>query len=395
MMRIVLHLDMDAFFAAVEQRERPELRGRPVLIGHPGARGVVATCSYEARVFGVRSAMPSVRAARLCPAAVWVTPRFSLYREASERIFALAGRSVPRLEQVSIDEAYGDLTGWCVDFEAAKALATTLKQDISDTERLTASIGVAPNRFLAKLASDLEKPNGLVTIRPEEAQSRIAGLSVRAIPGVGPKLQARLRLFEVKTIGEILRVKENWLIEEFGAETTAWLLQRARGQDETPVGEERERQQISEERTYERDLTAARTIERELLARAEGVSAELRSRSLVARTVTLKARDANFRTVTRSLTLDQPTDLTSEVHRAALSLWRERVDFGNRGVRLLGVGVKELLPVTQLPRLLFADERRDKERAAERAADTLRERFGAAAVKPARLLKPPDRDHRR
>ncbi|MFN7966687.1 MAG: DNA polymerase IV [Acidobacteriota bacterium] len=395
MMRIVLHLDMDAFFAAVEQRERPELRGRPVLIGHPGARGVVATCSYEARVFGVRSAMPSVRAARLCPSAVWVTPRFDLYRDSSERIFSLVERSVPRLEQVSIDEAYGDLSGWCADFDAATALARALKQEISETERLTASIGVAPNRFLAKLASDLEKPNGLVAIQPHEAQSRIAGLSVRAIPGVGPKLQARLRLFDVKSIGEILRVREDWLIEEFGVETAAWLRQRARGEDDTPIGEEHERRQISEERTYERDLTAAKTIERELLARAEGVSAELRSRNLVARTVTLKARDADFRTVTRSITLEQPTDLTSEVHRAALQLWRERVDFGNRGVRLLGVGVKELLLASQAPRLLFADERRDKERAAERAADSLRERFGAAAVKPARLLKPPDRDHHR
>jgi DNA polymerase-4 len=388
-LRLILHLDMDAFFAAIEQRERPELRGQPVLIGHPGPRGVVATCSYEARRYGVRSAMPSVQAARLCPAAIWVSPRFGLYRETSERIFNLVGARVPRLEQVSIDEAYGDLTGWVDGVSDARALAERLSHEIQESERLTASIGIAPNRFLAKLASDWNKPNGLTVIEGEEAQARIAPLSVRAIPGVGPRLEARLRLLEIRRIGDILTARQEWLREELGAEAFAWLTARARGEDDSPVGEVHQRQQISEERTYGRDLTSARTIERELLARAEGVAGELRRRDLLAHTITLKARDARFRTVTRALTLEQPTDLTSEIHRAALRLWRERVDFGGRGVRLLGVGAKQLIPIGGQQSTLFPDERRERERAAERAADALREKFGDAAVRPARLLRRP------
>lgn len=384
--RIILHLDMDAFFAAIEQRDRPELRGKPVLIGSPGARGVVATCSYEARRFGVRSAMPSVQAARLCPQAIWVAPRPELYRQTGAAIFRLVEREIPVVEQVSVDEAYGDLTGWARDFADAEQRARELKTAIQTAHGLTASIGLAACRYVAKLASDLEKPDGLVTILPTEAASRIATLPVRAIPGVGPKLEARLRLFQVRQIGDLLRVNAAWMVEEFGVATWGWLLQRARGVDDTPIGDSRARQQISEERTYRHDLHDPLRIERELLARVEGIATELRRRGLLAAVVTLKVRDGQFRTLTRSTTLKQPTDVTSEIHRAALSLWRERVDFGDRGVRLLGVGLKDLLPVDSAPRTLFPDERREKERAAERAADRLRARFGEDAVRLARLI---------
>jgi DNA polymerase-4 len=390
--RIILHLDMDAFFAAIEQRDRAELRGKPVLIGHPGRRGVVATCSYEARPFGVRSAMPSTQAARLCPDAVWVAPRFQHYRDISRRLFETVDRMIPAIEQVSIDEAYGDLTGWAGDFTAAQRIAGELKQQLFQLEGLSASVGLAAQRFVAKIASDLEKPNGLVTILPEQAAARLAPLSVRVIPGIGPKLEARLRLCQVRRVGEILEAPRAWLIEQLGVETTQWLCERAAGIDPRPIEPSRTRQQISEERTYEIDLHSASEIERELLARADGVAHELRRRGLVARTITLKARDDQFRTITRSHTLDRPTDLTDELHRVAVTLWRERVDFGRRGVRLLGVGAKELVAAECVPRPLFPEEARDKRRRAAQASDTLRQRFGDDAVRPARLLRSEPRD---
>ena len=214
--RVILHLDMDAFYAAVEQRERPELRGKPVLIGHPGPRGVVATCSYEARRFGIRSAMPSVRAMRLCPDAIWLPPNFTLYHEVSERIFALVERAAPVIEQVSIDEAYGDLTGVARDLADGAEIARELKDSIRAAERLTASAGVARCRFLAKVASDLEKPDGLVAIGPADVERVLWPLSVRVIPGVGPKLQEQLARRGARTVGDLARADERMLRRELG-----------------------------------------------------------------------------------------------------------------------------------------------------------------------------------
>jgi DNA polymerase-4 len=336
--------------------------------------------------------MPATQAARLCPDAVWVAPRFQHYRDISRRLFETVDRLIPAVEQVSIDEAYGDLTGWAGDFAAAQRIAGDLKQQLFQLEGLTASVGLAAQRFVAKIASDLEKPNGLVTILPEQAAARLAPLSVRVIPGIGPKLEARLRLCQVRRVGEILEAPRAWLIEQLGVETTQWLCERATGIDPRPIEPARTRQQISEERTYEIDLHAASEIERELLARADGIAHELRRRGLVARTITLKARDDQFRTITRSHTLDRPTDLTDELHRVAVTLWRERVDFGRRGVRLLGVGVRELVAAESVPRPLFPEEDRDKRRRAAQASDALRQRFGDDVVRPARLLRSEPRD---
>ena len=386
--RIILHLDMDAFFAAVEQRERPELRGKPVIIGRPGPRGVVATCSYEARKFGVRSAMPAVTAARLCPDGVWVAPRFALYSETSRRIFELFAAASPIVEQVSVDEAYGDLAGLARTPEEGIAIARRLKEEIRAKESLTASAGVSYCRFLAKIASDLEKPNGLVLLRREDVRGRLWALPARVIPGVGPKTAERLKRIGVVTVGELAKVPEPRLAAEFGELWARHLHERALGEDDTPVEPGGERKQVSEERTYLEDLTTFEQIERELLARAEGVAADLRRRGVMARTITLKARDNTFRTVTRARTLDEPADLASELHRAAVALYRERVDFGGRGVRLLGLGAKDLVPASEIPPVLFPDERKERERRVARAADELRTRFGKDAARPARLLDP-------
>lgn len=390
--RVILHLDMDAFFAAVEQRERPELRGKPVLIGHPGPRGVVATCSYEARTFGIRSAMPSVTAERLCPHGVWVSPRFELYSATSRRIFEHFARLVPVVEQVSVDEAYGDLTGAVADLDEGVLLAVRLKEAIRAGESLTASAGVSYCRYLAKIASDLEKPDGLVRIGPEDVEPRIWPLAARVIPGVGPKTAERLARFGLKTVGDLACCAERRLVDAVGATMAAYLVERALGHDDTPVEPHGERKQVSEERTYGTDLRSADEIERELLARAEGVAAELRRKGVLARTVTIKVRDGAYNTVTRARTLEEPTDLASELYHVGLALFTERVDLHGRGVRLLGLGAKDLLHPSQVPPTLFPDERRLRAHAIARAADRLREKFGDDAVRPARLVRPDDHD---
>jgi DNA polymerase-4 len=385
--RVILHLDMDAFYAAIEQRERPELRGKPVLIGHPGPRGVVATCSYEARQFGIRSAMPSVRAMRLCPGAIWLPPDFPLYDKASTRIFALVEEAVPVVEQVSIDEAYGDLTGVAKDLADGAALARELKSAIRESERLTASAGVAACRFLAKVASDLEKPDGLVTIGPGDVERVLWPLSVRVIPGVGPKLQEHLVRLGARTVGDLAHADERLLRRELGAATAHFLKERARGEDDTPVEPWHERKQVSEERTYGEDLAGEPAIEQELFARADGIAAELRRRELVARNVAVKLRDADYRTITRSRTLDEPTDLAAEIYETARALWRAADEFRGRGLRLLGVAARDLMAACDVPPALFPDEQRERARQLARAADALRERFGDGAAQPARLVR--------
>ncbi len=385
--RIVMHLDMDAFFAAIEQRERPELRGQPVLIGHPGRRGVVATCSYEARRFGIHSAMPSVTALRLCPDGIWVAPRGRLYREVSRRIFTRLEERVPVLERVSVDEAYAELTGVVPDFVAAAAFAREVKDEIEAHEALRASVGLGACRFVAKIASDLEKPDGLTVVPPEDFARRMHPLPVGKIPGVGPKLGSRLAARGLRTIGDLAKAEPRALRREFGPGTGLFLAQRAQGEDDSRIGGEHARQQISEERTYGEDLSSEDEIRAELRARAEGVAEALRKRGLCGRTVVLKARDGRYNTVTRSHTLPEPTDIAAELYEAALTLWKQRVDFGGAGVRLLGLGASGLIERASLPLPLFPDEKRERRRSVDRAADEVRRRFGDDTIGPGSLLR--------
>jgi nucleotidyltransferase/DNA polymerase involved in DNA repair len=381
---------MDAFFAAIEQRERPELRGKPIIIGHPGRRGVVATCSYEARPFGIRSAMPSVTADRLCPHAIWVSGRMELYREVSRDVFALLHELTDQVEHVSVDEAYADLSGVARTLEKGAAIAEELRARIRSEHRLTASAGIAPCRYLAKIASDLNKPDGQVTLSHELVPKLLWPLSVRVIPGIGPKLAEALeQRLGVSTVGELARIPQADLRRTFGSLTSHFLHDRAHGVDDRGIVPHSERKQVSEERTYQDDLTTDDEVHRELLARAEGVAHTLRRKEVVGRTVVLKVRDNRFETITRSRTLTEPTDLAAEIFEVAWEMYRTRVDFGGRGLRLLGVGVKDLIPEREVPRTLFPDERREKARRAARALDGLTERYGKDLIRPARLLDHP------
>ena len=385
---VILHLDMDAFYAAVEVRDDPSLAGKPLIIGHRGRRGVVSTCSYEARKFGVRSAMPSITAERLCPGAIWLPGRMECYVEASCRIRAILEPVSPLVEPLSIDEAFIDLTGIARDLEEGSKVALALKERIRHEERLTASVGIAPNKFLAKIASDLEKPDGLVVFPLEDVARRLWPMPVRRLWGVGPKTAERLAAGGLRTIGDLLRVSEDGLAALVGRSGAQHLRALARGDDDRPVVAQHDPKSISEERTYGEDLADPDEIDRALLARSEGVARELRREGLAARTVHIKVRTGDFTTWTRALTLRSPTDLAEVVVRTARELYRERIDLGGRGVRLLGVGVSGLEDAGATPSALFPDPREERTRRASLAADEVRERLGSDAMTRARLLPP-------
>jgi len=390
--RVILHLDMDAFYAAVEVREDPALAGRPVIVGHRGRRGVVSTCSYEARRFGVRSAMPALEAERRCPHAVWLPGRMRLYTKVSREIRGIMSSFSPLVEPLSVDEAFLDLTGIAADLAGGAAIGRELKQRIRSEQGLTGSVGVAPNKFLAKLASDLEKPDGLVVFPLEDVPRRLWPMPVGRLWGVGPKTARRLEEGGIARIGQLLEVARRDLESLVGPSAAAHLSALARGRDDRPVSPGRPAKSISEERTYGKDLTDPSAIDRALLARSEGVARQLRRDGLVGRTVHIKVRTGDYTTWTRSHTLPAATDLAEPIVEAARGLFRERIRLAGKGVRLLGVGVSGLEPGGRGQGALFEDEGRSRARRLARAADAVRDKLGEDAVTRARLLREEDED---
>ncbi len=386
--RVVLHLDMDAFYAAVEVREDPTLAGKPLIIGHRGRRGVVSTCSYEARKFGVRSAMPSVTADRLCPEAVWLPGRMTLYVEVSRSVREILRAASPRVEPLSIDEAFLDLTGIAPDLAGGASIARRLKEEIRAKERLTCSVGVAPNKFLAKLASDLEKPDGLVVFPLEDVEGRLWPMPVWRLWGVGPKTRERLERGGLRTVGDVARCPAKALAALVGGGAAAHLQVLAHGRDDRAIEPSRESKSISEERTYGEDLTDPAEIDRALLERAEGVARDLRREGLVGRTVHLKVRTGDFTTWTRAKTLPRSTDLAEPIVEAARALFATRIALAGKGVRLLGVGMSGLEPARFRERPLFPDDGEERGRRLATAGDAVRDRLGERSLVRARLLAP-------
>ncbi len=385
--RVILHLDMDAFYAAVEVREDPSLAGKPLIIGHPGRRGVVSTCSYEARKFGVRSAMPSVTARRLCPGAIWRSGRMELYSQISRRIRAILEDASPAVEPLSIDEAFLDFTGIARDLDGGRQAAVELKRRIVEQEHLIASVGVAPNKFLAKVASDLEKPDGLVVFPLQDVPTRLWPMPVERLWGVGPRTAERLRSVGVATIGAIAGLPEGKLDGKIGRRLAHHLRQLARGEDHRAVESHRGARSISEERTYGINLTDMERIDRAMLERAVGVARQLRRKELVARTVHLKVRAGDFTTWTRSVTLPEATDLAGCIVAAARDLFAHGIRLQGQGVRLLGVGVSGLQAEGSGQGDLFPDPAQQRAHRLAEAADEVRRRFGKDAVTRARLLR--------
>jgi DNA polymerase-4 len=381
--RTILHVDLDAFFAAVEQRDRPELRGRPVVVGGGGPtdRGVVSAASYEARAFGVRSAMPLRTAAALCPNAVFLPVDGRKYSTVSRGVMAILRRFSPLVEPISIDEAFLDVTGSMALFGDGEAIARRIKDAIHEEVELTASVGVATTKLVAKVASELRKPDGLVIVAPGDEAAFLAPLAISRLWGVGPKTAAALREYGVRTIGDLAAVPVDLLVRRLGSHG-ATLHDRALGADPDPVGEGEQAKSIGHEHTFDEDTSDPEVIERTLLAMADGVAGRLRSAGLRAGTVTVKIRDSAFRTITRQRTLPEPTDLAEPVWRAALDLARPEVR-GKR-IRLLGVTASHLASPEQLSLFAAGDDRR---RRAVEATDAIRRRYGPRAVTRARLLR--------
>ncbi len=340
--RRILHCDMDCFYAAVHMRDDPSLRGRPVVIGgSPAGRGVVAAASYEARAFGIRSATPAARAVRLCPQAVFLKPEFPRYRLESRQVFEIFRHFTDIVQPVSIDEAYLDVSSRLDRWGSATAVAQAIKQRVRDERGLTVSVGVAPNRLLAKIASDRDKPDGLTVVPPSRVHAFLDPLAVRDLPGVGPATERRLERMGVETVGELRAVPLDRLERGFGRHG-ATLYRYARGQDDRPVRVHRERKSLSAERTYSQDLTALTEMDEELGRLSERVGRGLAKHGLGARTLTLKVRYEDFTTLTRSRTLVAPTADAGEI-ASVMRLLLRHSEAGRRAVRLLGVGGSNLV----------------------------------------------------
>jgi len=344
--RRIIHVDMDAFYASVEQRDRPDLKGRPVAVGgSPDSRGVVAASSYEARKFGVRSAIPMSRAVRLCPHLVIIRPNFQKYRAVSQQVFEIFRSVTPLVEGLSLDEAYLDVTTNTWNEPLGMNVARRIKTLIRDTTGLTASAGVAPNKFLAKIASAWRKPDGLTVIAPERVESFLQQLPVDALWGVGPVTAARLRERGIEKLTDV-RAADPAVLHAAVGNLADWLQRLAAGQDDRPVSPNRPAKSSSSECTYAEDLTDLPRMRDEIAEMARETADWLVRRDLLARTVTIKVRYDDFTTITRSHSAP-PTRDTDDIVRRALVLL-DKTDAGRRPVRLLGAGVHNLVGLVDL-----------------------------------------------
>lgn len=378
---MILHVDMDAFYASVEERERPELVGRPVVVGGtPAGRGVVAAANYVVRKYGVHSAMATATAIRLCPDVVVLPVRMSLYAEVSQQIRDIFFRFTSLVEPLSLDEAFLDVTGSQSLFGSGEQIARRIKQEIKQETSLVASVGVAPNKFLAKIASDLQKPDGLVVVRPDQIQAFLDPLLVGRLWGVGKVTRLALERLGIDTIAQLRSLSVETLRRDFGRRGEHfWKL--AHGIDDRAVVPDREAKSISQETTFSTDISDKEVLRAQLLELTEQTMRQLRRHKKRARTVHLKIRFANFQTITRSRTLTNATDVTAEVWRAAKELHDDALSAEHLGVRLLGVGVSKLCSIRLIQMTLFGDEHEhSKQRKLDAASDVVRDKFGDSAL---------------
>ena len=388
--RIVLHLDMDAFFAAVEQLDHPAYRGKPVVVGADpkggSGRGVVSTCSYEARQFGIHSAMPISQAYRRCPQAIFVFPHFPRYTEISRQVMRILQEYSPQLLQISIDEAFLDITQTANFHGGAKALAEKIKARIKNEIGLTASVGIAPNMFIAKVASDLQKPEGLTICEAGQEKIFLAPLPVKKLWGVGPKTEAHLQKMGFSTIGQIAQCPQKLLAEKLG-KWGAHLWELANGIDERPVEDWGPRKSISQEHTYDQDVAEAKIIESTIWKIVESLSADMRRQNLKGQVLTLKIRLEGFETYTRQRKLPEYLHDAETMRTLALELFR-KFDRKGKKVRLIGVGMSHLNNTGGEQLSLFQSDTGQQHR--DRVADlleTLRDKHGEEAATRASLLE--------
>ncbi len=382
--RKIIHIDMDAFFASVEIRERPELANRAVVVGgRAEGRGVVAAANYIARRYGIHSAMPTASALRLCPELVVLPPRHALYAEVSRQIHEIFQRYTPQIEPLSLDEAFLDVSGSERLFGTAEQIGREIKQAIKDELSLVASVGLAPNKFLAKIASDLEKPDGFVVVKEGEEEAFLAPLPITRIWGVGKVAAKGFERLGIRTIGQLRHYSPRLIREHFG-NSGEQFLRLAKGIDERPVVSESEAKSVSNETTFAVDITEPQVMREWLHALTEQVAWRLRAHELKGRTIQIKVRFSDFTTLTRSLSLDDVTDITAEIWQAVQTLFAQRLPQPLPPVRLLGVGVSNFAEPQPRQGDLFARDE-GRQRKLDSVLDEAQSRFGKGAVRRGNL----------
>lgn len=383
----ILHLDMDAFFAAVEQRDHPEYRGRPVVIGAlPGHRGVVATASYEARRFGIHSAMPIHQAYQRCPDAVYLRPDGRRYAEASQAVMTILHDYSPLVEQVSIDEAYVDISGSDRLFGPAEKMASEIKNRIVSELHLPLSIGVGPNRLIAKLASEHDKPDGLCIVDDDEVLDFLAPLPISNLRGVGPKLQSKLRQSHIQTVRDLRQWSSKQLEQRFGENTGQMLYLQARGQGSSTLHPDEERKQISKEKTFQEDTADPDVLRRALFSLAAEVGRKARSKNLRGHVVHLKFRFPGFETHSRQQHLSQGINTDDRIANEAWALYQNS-GFAGRPLRLIGLGISEWQGPDNKQLGLFAEKPEQSKAPIYAAMDQVNSRFGSQVIGFANILK--------
>ncbi len=384
--RKIIHLDLDAFYASVEQLDYPELRGLPVVVGGKAERGVVCACSYEARRYGIRAAMSMAQAIRLCPQAVVRSVRMDRYRQLSKAVFSIFDRYTDRVEPLSVDEAFLDVSGCEKLFGSAEAMAATIRRVVREETGLTISAGVASNKFLAKLASAHGKPDGLYIV-PNPPDSFLSVLPLDRLWGVGPVTLKRLENQGWRTVADLRRCSRERLIKLFGT-AGDHLYQLARGEDDRPVETAVEAKSIGHEDTFERDLWERERMHQALLDLAERVATRLRRKGLTGFTLTLKIRYSDFTTVTRSRTLSSGLDHAMDIYRIAVEML-DKVVSGQQAIRLLGISLSRLQNTVAGQGELFGAEDRSRQVALDKAVDGLRQRYGVDGIRRGSLLDGP------
>ncbi len=382
---MILHIDMDAFYASVEQLDDPRLKNKCVIVGGTSNRGVVLAASYEARQFGVHSAMPIYQAKQKCPHGIFVPPRMGRYKEVSKKVMALLKDFSPLVEPVSIDEAYMDITGCQRLFGEPQEIAWEIKRKIKETVNLTCSVGVAPNKFLAKIASDMEKPDGLTLILPDKVPEFIDSLPVKKVPGVGKKMFRQLELLGLRTLGDVQRLPEKSLLKHLG-KFGKRLRTLSSGNDHSPVTPQAPHKSISSERTLAADTCDVKLLKRYLLSQCGEVSKQLRKTGVRAKTITIKIKDENFKTVTRRTTIAIPTQSSKTIYKHAAQLMDDYKI--TKKIRLIGVGTSGFSSVTASVQMGLFDthaETRDDWEKIDKALDSISKKFGKDVVGRATL----------
>ena len=386
----ILHIDMDAFYASVELIDRPELRGRPVIIGGTQGRGVVLSATYEARAFGVHAAMPVARAQRLCPQAVFISPSHHRYAEVSEGVMAIFRDVTPYVEPLSLDEAFLDVAGAVRRLGRPREIAAMIRARVAAEQGVTCSVGVASNKFVAKIASTTCKPDGLLVVPADRIVEFLHPMPVGALWGVGPRTEEHLHRLGLRTVGDLAHTPTSTLERALGRAAGRHLSELAWGRDDRTVTVDEPDRSIGNEQTFARDVDDPEEILRELLQLSEQVARRLRRHGVVARTIVLKVRFADFTTITRSRTLADPSDTSRDVYGTASSLF-EGLHLQRARIRLVGVRAEGLIGAGERSEQLTFDAPEHGWRDADRAKDRAAARFGTDAVRPARLIRRDDR----